>query len=213
MNMSQFATQIGRNRTTIYRAAKARGIDIDAIRGEDGELTNEGIAMLAALFDDTQPQHSTQPGDSTDSDTATVATRQPGRQYEALQRELDATRGELDAVKRENALLREALARAQLESDRWHEAATLFLPAATATPTATPTATAKPRKSFLERMRELRETITATVTQPATPTQPPMATDTPTPADSDDGDSDIPEPDSLEPDSWESGRSEPEAWE
>lgn len=149
MNISEFSQWIGRSRATVYRRAEAANIDLDALRGADGELTEEGLAILGSLFD----RDSSSPGanagrrDSCDSD-ADGAGSDAVRQCEMLQRERDEAR-------REVQYLREQLQREREQADCWRAVAMHSLPAATAPEGAAPTIGHEKPRGFFAKLRFL----------------------------------------------------------
>lgn len=55
MTLKALAEEMHVSVMTIYRRAGKAGVDIKGLRGPDGDLTSEGVAVLASLFDTTTP--------------------------------------------------------------------------------------------------------------------------------------------------------------
>lgn len=51
MNISDYVKQMGTTRTTLYKKINAAGIDVNTLRDENGELTDEGLSTLSSLLD------------------------------------------------------------------------------------------------------------------------------------------------------------------
>lgn len=55
MTLKQLAGELHTSTMSIYRRASRAGVRVQDLRGEDGELTVAGVAMLASMFDSTTP--------------------------------------------------------------------------------------------------------------------------------------------------------------
>lgn len=51
MNVETLSKQIGVNYRTVYRRISQAGLVLDDLKGDDGQLTYEGIQAISALFD------------------------------------------------------------------------------------------------------------------------------------------------------------------
>lgn len=133
MNAGEFAKMRGVSRSTLYRRAKEAGLDLAALRGEDGSLTDEALTALASVLDGTRKHSDT----SQDSDKAPDTSRNTPesvaavRQVEELQHRCETLQAALEASQRELALTREALDREREQADAWRQMAEQrLLPAA-----------------------------------------------------------------------------------
>ena len=117
---------------TIYRRCKKRGVLLDDLRDTDtGELTAEGVSMIAALFDVTTPQmaitdDATRTSQGYDSDTQTASHGASTASMAVRVAELTATvdgqrvlieqlTSERDELRRQVAALTAALEREQTD--------------------------------------------------------------------------------------------------
>ena len=133
MNAGEFAKMQGVSRSTLYRRAKEAGLDLAALRGKDGSLTDEALTALASVLDGTRKHSDT----SQDSDKAADTSRNTPesvaavRQVEELQHRCETLQAALEASQRELALTREALDRERVQADAWRQMAEQrLLPAA-----------------------------------------------------------------------------------
>lgn len=55
MTLKQLAEELSVSTMTLYRRASRAGVRVQDLRGDDGELTSEGVALLASMFDSTTP--------------------------------------------------------------------------------------------------------------------------------------------------------------
>lgn len=55
MTLKQLAGELHVSVMTVYRRAERAGVRVQDLRGDDGELTSEGVALLASMFDSTTP--------------------------------------------------------------------------------------------------------------------------------------------------------------
>lgn len=55
VTLKQLAEELSVSTMTLYRRASRAGVRVQDLRGEDGELTSEGVALLASMFDSTTP--------------------------------------------------------------------------------------------------------------------------------------------------------------
>lgn len=111
MTLKALAAELNVSGMTIYRRAERAGVNIKELRGPDGELTSEGVSVLASLFDTTTPG-STDATEGTshhhnDDDNAVVVARLTAeceglrRLVETLQAEVTDLRSRLDASEAE----------------------------------------------------------------------------------------------------------------
>lgn len=103
MNVTQLAKHLGISKPTLYKRVKDAGLQLDDLRDKTtGELTAQGAATIAALFDDKTP----------------VPAETPNARLTQLDADLLIVRGQLDAAQRECDLLREVLAAKDAEIQR-----------------------------------------------------------------------------------------------
>jgi len=135
MTVSEMAARLNVSKSTIYRRLKQNGVEIDDLRDAGGQLTTDGMNMIAALFDATASDVSRD--DAATSHATASATREndPALTIAVLEARLEAatdtiTRLEADNddLKRQLAAAMDALAREQ--ADRQHERLLLTDPAA-----------------------------------------------------------------------------------
>lgn len=106
VTVKEFAQEIGISPAAVYKRIKSNGIKLDTIKDpHTGELTQEGIERLRALFGGIQPELSTEL--STQVERLTTKLTELSTKLTALETELTGTKAELDSAKAENALLRE----------------------------------------------------------------------------------------------------------
>lgn len=74
MTLTALAEELHVSVMTVYRRAERAGVKVKDLRGEDGELTSEGVALLASLFDTTTP------GNTGTTDTTTSSTTPPAHE-------------------------------------------------------------------------------------------------------------------------------------
>ena len=55
MTLKALAETLGVSAMTVYRRCKANGVNIQDLRGDDGEITSEGCSIVGALFTTTTP--------------------------------------------------------------------------------------------------------------------------------------------------------------
>ena len=118
MNISEFARLRGTSKSTLYRRASAAGVDLQALRDDNGDLTPDGMSILAGLVDGSRatPQID---GNSQQRDTVCASDRDVGTLRE-LERERDALREERDSLRGDVKQLRQQVA--ELQSDRADQA-------------------------------------------------------------------------------------------
>lgn len=125
MNAGEFAKMRGVSRSTLYRRAKEAGLDLAALRGEDGSLTDEALTALASVLDGTRKRADTSQDSDKAPDTPENGARSVAavRQVEELQRKCETLEAALEASQRELALTREALDRERVQADAWRQIA------------------------------------------------------------------------------------------
>ena len=125
MNAGEFAKMRGVSRSTLYRRTKEAGLDLAALRGEDGSLTDEALTALASVLDGTRKRADTSQDSDKAPDTPENGARSVAavRQVEELQRKCETLEAALEASQRELALTREALDRERVQADAWRQIA------------------------------------------------------------------------------------------
>ena len=115
MNITEYAKQMGTSKTTLYRKLSEAGIEVSALRDANGQITDEGLTMLAALLDGTSQRHGvSQASDVTGSDVTLM-----GR-LATLERQLDETRAALDKANAQIAVLQQQAAERERDNaDAW----------------------------------------------------------------------------------------------
>lgn len=137
MTIEGFCKERGISKATVYRRLKEAGIELNSLRGTDGELTTDALQVLAALTDKTRTwvnahesyihdigkfndafQAATQPRavDMSKSDVSFVAIVS---ENETLKRELVETQTKLEAA---NARIAELLQQAAERADQHAQA-------------------------------------------------------------------------------------------
>lgn len=132
MTITDMAKQLEVSTMTIYRRAKKKGIVLEDLRDDDTkQLTAEGVAVIASLFDTTAPQTAptddatriqhgansdTQPA-SQGQETALAAVRvaELTATVDGLRGLIDQLTGERDELRRQVAALTAALEREQAD--------------------------------------------------------------------------------------------------
>ena len=141
MTIEGFCKERGISKASVYRRLKEAGIELNSLRGTDGELTTDALQVLAALTDKTRTwvnaresyirnaehdmgkandtfQAATQPRavDTSKSDVSFVAIVS---ENETLKRELAETQTKLEAA---NARIAELLQQAAERADQYAQA-------------------------------------------------------------------------------------------
>lgn len=114
MTLKQLAGELHTSTMSIYRRASRAGVRVQDLRGEDGELTSEGVALLASMFDSTTP---TTEGatDSTTPAAHEAHTEHNAVEVARLEAEVAALRRLADVLEAEVADLRQRLDMAEQE--------------------------------------------------------------------------------------------------
>lgn len=119
MTITALARQLGCSTMTIYRRCEKNGIVVGDYRdGPNGEVSAEGVAVIAALFDTTGPQTAFT-GDATQlqpdyNDDAQTTSQGPGAASAAiLQAKLDGAVALIEQLTSERDELRRQLAAVQ----------------------------------------------------------------------------------------------------
>ena len=123
MTVTAMAKQLNVSTMTIYRRCKKNGVNIEELRdGPNGELTPEGVSVIASMFDATTPQTAItddatrMPHDSNDdaqtASQGTAAASMAVRVAE-LTATVDGLRALVDQLQGERDALREQLTAAQ----------------------------------------------------------------------------------------------------
>ena len=132
MTMEQFATSCNVSKATLYRKIKEHGLDLAALRGPDGELTSEGMQVLAGILDGVKTPSATShaASQSTERDAASDVLNQSSStvsrdvsELSMLRLELSQARQEAETAKREADLLRQMLEQAQRNTEQWQQQA------------------------------------------------------------------------------------------
>lgn len=123
MTITALARQLGCSTMTIYRRCKKNGVVVDDYRdGPNGEVSAEGVAAIAALFDTTSPQmavtdDATQMQPDCNDDAQTASQGPWAASTAVLQARLDGAtalieqlQGERDELRRQLAAVQAALA-------------------------------------------------------------------------------------------------------
>lgn len=115
MTITALSKQLNVSTMTIYRRCKKHGVKLDSLRDEvTGELTSDGVAVIASLFDATRPEQALT-GDATRMQQVTqpVAQTASQGQLDVLQAKLDGMTALVGQLTGERDALREQLAAAQ----------------------------------------------------------------------------------------------------
>lgn len=115
MTITAMAKQLDVSTMTIYRRCKKHGVKLDELRdGQNGELTSEGVAVIASLFDVTGPETALT-GDVTQlqPDSNSVAQTASQGQLDVLQAKLDGATALIEQLTSERDELRRQLTAAQ----------------------------------------------------------------------------------------------------
>lgn len=114
MTLKALAAEMGVSVMTVYRRASRAGVRVQDLRGEDGELTSEGVALLASMFDSTTP---TTDGatDSTTPAAHEAHTEHNEVEVARLEAEVAGLRRLVDVLEAEVADLRQRLDMAEQE--------------------------------------------------------------------------------------------------
>lgn len=92
MTLTALAEELHVSVMTVYRRAERAGVKVKDLRGEDGELTSEGVALLASLFDTTTP------GNTGTTDTTTSSTTQPAHEDHTEDNSVEVARLEAEVA-------------------------------------------------------------------------------------------------------------------
>lgn len=57
MTIRGLAKQLGKTPVTVYRRLNANGVNVETLRNEHGDLTDEGVRLIASLFDGATALH------------------------------------------------------------------------------------------------------------------------------------------------------------
>lgn len=104
MNITDYVKQMGTTRTTLYKKINSAGIDINTLRDENGDLTDNGLSVLSALLDGTQTTRKPQ----TEVDTAETPANLNLR-IAALQTEVDELRVKLEQANAHGEALQQTI--------------------------------------------------------------------------------------------------------
>ena len=117
MTITGYAQQFGTSTNTVYRKLKAAGIEPASLKDEHGNLTDSGLSTLSAVMDGTQQRHNIEATvDTTECNTTSM------EYVTQLQRELDATRADLDAANaRIQELQQQAIQRERDYAEAWKQ--------------------------------------------------------------------------------------------
>ena len=113
MTLAAIAKTLGVSTMTIYRRLRQNGLNIDEMRGADGQITTESASVIAALFDATQNTTQAQQAhtDSATGDATGVTNAVTEGQVSAMATEIAVLQAKLDAAG-------ETIARLEGERDR-----------------------------------------------------------------------------------------------
>lgn len=93
MNITEFAKEYGTSKTTLYRKISAAGLDLEELRGADGQLSDAGMSVLAGLMDGTMIPTKRDTGNAGNSHAVDVPLA--SEQYASRVRELEQENKEL----------------------------------------------------------------------------------------------------------------------
>lgn len=124
MTIQEAALFYGVSKQAIYQKLKAKGHDIKQLKTREGELSEEGKAILEQLFDragvnaedDPKPQPPSTEPEKQENPFSLQAERriqELTNQVDALQKEVDLLKRETESLRNERDYLRHALDQAQ----------------------------------------------------------------------------------------------------
>lgn len=115
MTITAMAKQLGVSTMTIYRRCEKNSVNIKDLRDDaSGELTAEGVAVIASLFDTTSPQTAiTDDTTRLQRDTQTASQAEAAATIAVLQAKLEGVAELVSQLTGERDSLREQLAAAQ----------------------------------------------------------------------------------------------------
>lgn len=127
MNMKDFCATMHVSKPTIYKRIKEAGLELQALRDPDGNLTPEAITTLSALLDNTSPKSSKRNSDNPRIEAMNAAEDPVSyaallTDIETLTRERDEARASLEAANAKILELQsEALERERAHADAWRQ--------------------------------------------------------------------------------------------
>lgn len=111
MNISEFAKQMGTSKTTLYRKIAAAGVELEKLRGDDGQLTDAGMSILAGVLDGSIPTGKTaEKPDESHEVYAGIPAEWYTNSINELRRERDELREKLAAAQEQITALQTAAA-------------------------------------------------------------------------------------------------------
>lgn len=117
MNMEQFCAEYGVSKTTIYRRIKEAGLELAALRGEDGTLTPEACSCLAALLDGTF--HGTQQRAERNTSDTRFSYAELVAERDTLRVNLETALAKVESLTARCDLLEAALESERKNSEQW----------------------------------------------------------------------------------------------
>lgn len=154
MTIDELCKTLHTSRATLYRRAKAAGYELSTMRNDDGTLSAQGAAQLAALFDDvattttettpraTETDDDTQGGGMETGDDALIIAELRA-QNDALRQQLDIVKMQADDLRRQRDAWQQQAADALALSNR-------LLPASTPTATSISSSETKRKRQTLK---------------------------------------------------------------
>lgn len=120
MTATDYFKLMGISKATFYRRVNEAGLDLADIRDDNGQLTDEGLSILSALFDGTfQKRPMSQ---SRDADGDASQERSTNETVDVLRSQLETTRAELAAAQaRITELLQQAADREREHAEAWRK--------------------------------------------------------------------------------------------
>ena len=126
MNVTAYIKMMGISKATFYRRISEAGIELNDIRGADGNLTDEGLSVLSSLFDGTSHKRLTSQTRERPTDDATrrpvdeTMRRSTDETISYLQSQLETTRAELAEARAQiTSLLQLAADREREHAEAW----------------------------------------------------------------------------------------------
>ena len=139
MNIEALSKELGVSFKTVYRRIDKAGLVLADLKDKDGQLTNEGIQAISALFDKVgidnrgqskekdkdkgQLQARLKALDAVRDNAKDKAVSDARAELERLKGAVAAADARADAAERERDLYKEMMERAETEAARWREQA------------------------------------------------------------------------------------------
>lgn len=121
MTLAELAKQLNVSTRTIYRKCAQNGLSISELRDGDGSISDEAIALIGSMFDKVRDTNNETCHD--DVTRQTIENLHGVADYHALEIELTAAKGRIDALERELELYKGLYADEKRRAEEWESRA------------------------------------------------------------------------------------------